>query len=126
MAASPVEEAVVRQRIALLLLGIAALTPVSRVESGPVLCPVRRVTGRPCPGCGGTRSLVRMMHGDLRGASRAHPVAPALGLLLLGWASTGARSAGSALDPRRWPARPLLVLAVLWVAWAARRALVAR
>lgn len=113
-----------RQRVSLLLLATAALVPPARLDHGPVLCPVRRATGRPCPGCGGTRSLVRLVHGDLRGAARAHPLGPALGLLLVAWAVTGRRSAGTALDPREWRARPAVAapLGLLWAGWAVRRA----
>ena len=89
-----------------------------------MLCPVRRASGRPCPGCGGTRSLVRLVHGDLPGAAAAHPLGPPIGLLLLAWSLTGARSAGTVLDPRQWRARPAVVVAlgVLWAGWALRRA----
>ena len=117
------DQAVLRQRISLLLLTIAALTPVSQVERGPVLCPVRRASGRPCPGCGGTRSLVHLLHGDLRGAAAAHPLGPALGLLLLAWAAGGRRTAGTPLDPRRWRMHPGVVVGLaLWAVWALRRA----
>lgn len=119
-----VEEAVTRQRISLLILALAAAVPPSRVDSGPVVCPVRRVTGRRCPGCGATRSLVRLVHGDPRGAAGAHPLGPALGMLLLAWAVTGRRSAGTPLDPRRWGSRPVLLAAAgaCWAVWALRRA----
>jgi hypothetical protein len=124
VASSPIEEAVTRQRISLLLLGIAAVVPPSRVDSGPVVCPVRRVTGRRCPGCGATRSLVRLVHGDPRGSAAEHPLGPALGVLLLAWAVTGRRSAGTPLDPRRWESRPALLAAAgaCWAVWALRRA----
>ena len=87
-----------------------------------MLCPVRRATGRPCPGCGATRSLVRLVHGDLRGAAAAHPLGPPLGALLVTWALTGARCAGTPLDPQRWRGRPALLAVLLWAAWAVRRA----
>lgn len=118
------QEALVRQRISLLLLATAALTPVSRVESGPVLCPVRRTTGRPCPGCGGSRSLVRLLHGDLRGSVAAHPLGPGLGVLLVAWSIGGGRTAGTRLDPQRWRPRPAVAagLAAAWAVWALRRA----
>lgn len=123
MGPTAVQEAVTRQRIALLLLGLAVAVPPSRVDSGPVVCPVRRVTGRRCPGCGATRSLVRLAHGDPRGAAAAHPLGPALGVLLLAWAVTGRRSADTPLDPRRWGGRPVLLAAAgtCWAVWALRR-----
>ena len=117
------DDAVVRQRVSLLLLATAALVPVSRAESGPVLCPVRRATGRPCPGCGGSRSLVRLAHGDLRGSLAAHPLGPVLGALLLAWAAGGRRTTGTPVDPRRWRLRPAVVAGLLlWAGWAVHRA----
>ena len=116
------DDAVVRQRVSLLLLALAATTPVARVDTGPVVCPVRRATGRPCPGCGGTRSLVRLLHGDLRGSAAAHPLGPALGLLLVAWAAGGRRTTGTPIDPGRWRLTPPVVaLLVGWLAWAAWR-----
>lgn len=116
------DDAVVRQRVSL-LLALAALTPVARVDSGPVVCPVRRATGRPCPGCGGTRSLVHLLHGDLRGSAAAHPLGPALGLLLVAWAAGGRRTTGSPVDPSRWRlTRPVVALLAGRLAWAAWRA----
>jgi hypothetical protein len=43
----------------------APLLSPDTVASGPVLCPFRRLTGVPCPGCGMTRSFVAVAHGDL-------------------------------------------------------------
>lgn len=117
------DEAVVRQRVSLLLLALAAATPVACVEGGPVLCPARRATGRPCPGCGGTRSLVHLLHGDLRGSAAAHPLGPALGLLLVVWAAGGRRTTGTPVDPGRWRLSPPVIALLLgWLGWAAWRA----
>ena len=118
-----VDDAVTRQRVSLLLLGLAAAVPVARADTGPVLCPVRRVTGRPCPGCGLSRSLVRLVHGHLRAAAAAHPLGPPLGVLLAAWAVTGRRSADTPLDPARWTPRPAVVAAggVLLAVWTVRR-----
>lgn len=47
-------------------------------------CPLRALTGIPCPGCGTTHALLALGHGEVRAALWASPLA-ALGLLLL-WA----------------------------------------
>ncbi len=60
------------------------------------VCPTRLGFGVPCPGCGLTRASVAMMHFDLAGVLRYHPLAPILTplvawsfgkpiLLQLGW-----------------------------------------
>lgn len=106
----------------------AAVLPVSAVDSGPVLCPVRRLTGRPCPGCGLTRSLNRSAHGRLGSAVAAHPAGPAAAAVLGAWALTGPAHAETALDPRTWTTTrarraALALTALTWLAWACWRAL---
>ncbi len=50
----------------------AAFTEVS-AEEGQVLCPYRLATGGWCPGCGCTRALKAVMHGDVRGSLVLNP-----------------------------------------------------
>ncbi len=47
-------------------------------------CLVKIVLGVPCPGCGMTRAALRLLHGDVVGSLRYHPVAlpGAVGLAL--------------------------------------------
>ncbi len=44
---------------------------------GISICIVRNVTGVPCPGCGTTRSVMHVLHGDMQDALMSNP----LGLL---------------------------------------------
>ncbi len=37
-------------------------------------CIIRNTTGIPCPGCGMTRSYIHLLHGDVGGAYRMHPL----------------------------------------------------
>lgn len=39
-----------------------------------LLCPFRTLTGLTCPGCGSTRCLHRLLHGDLVGAFEFNPL----------------------------------------------------
>lgn len=61
-------------RLSLLALIIAAAIPRAWVESGPMLSPFRLTTGLPDPGCGMTRSMVALAHGDLTGSLYFHPL----------------------------------------------------
>lgn len=76
-------------RVAWLLtpLALAAL-PTRWLAAMPSVCVIRRVTGRPCPGCGMTRALSCLAHGDLRDAWRHNPrVAVVAPLLVCVWFS---------------------------------------
>lgn len=46
-------------------------------------CPLRSMTGLPCPTCGGTHAVTALARGDLGTAWTANPAVP-LGLALLG------------------------------------------
>lgn len=52
-------------------LGLLAAEPGSR---GPTVCPIALVTGVACPGCGMTRAMVALVHGDLGAAWSFHPL----------------------------------------------------
>jgi hypothetical protein len=54
-------------------LGAAFVFSPDHVEDGPVICPFRRLTGLPCPGCGLTRSWVYLAHGRWHDGFAAHP-----------------------------------------------------
>ena len=80
----------------------AVLLPDRATTDGPVLCLFRRVTGRPCPSCGLTRSWQAIGHGRIDEGLSAHPFG-ALTMLAAMWlASDG--SAARRLDriDRRW------------------------
>ena len=49
----------------------------------PTLCPLRAVTGVPCPSCGITRALAHLERGHWGEAVRCHPFVPAVFLLVL-------------------------------------------
>lgn len=61
------------------VLSVAYLAFALLPPSGYSFCPVYNITGHPCPGCGMTRALHLLMHGELLEAMRHH----ALSALLL-------------------------------------------
>jgi hypothetical protein len=92
-----------------------------------VLCPLRAVTGVPCPSCGLTRALAHLERGHWADAVRFHPFAPLVFLLVLALAlmlvfelATHRTIIGNPLQDRRdvW-----LVFAGLAVFQAARTVL---
>jgi hypothetical protein len=52
--------------------------------SSPFFCPVLKVTGVPCPGCGMTRSFVALARGDFEGAIAFHLFGPLVFTACLG------------------------------------------
>lgn len=60
-------------------LVLAALLPLGWLTSGPSFCPLKVAIGLPCPGCGMTRSVVALMHGDVGASVFYHP----LGVILV-------------------------------------------
>jgi hypothetical protein len=92
------------------------------------LCPLRRLTGIPCPFCGLTTGVVATTHGHVAGGLMANPVAPLLVLATLaGWLTWSLRRGrvGPAWSPpprlwawARWGVAP--VVAGMWVFELAR------
>jgi hypothetical protein len=74
-------------------------------------CPIHELTGLLCPGCGATRALAALLHGNLVAALRQNALfvclLPFAGLYLL-----------SALHGRNWPRLPAPLLASIFVAAA--------
>ncbi|OFQ23701.1 hypothetical protein HMPREF2955_06640 [Prevotella sp. HMSC073D09] len=77
----------------LYILGVAWLLLNVVWPTNVVVCPIRSVTGMPCPACGTTRGLVHLLHGEPWQAVVSNPnvllVAPAALVLTLslvvGW-----------------------------------------
>lgn len=57
------------------LLGAAAMLPLLPGHAGPP-CPLRTLTGVPCPLCGMTTSVEATVHGRLGAALLANPAGP--------------------------------------------------
>lgn len=106
------------RRLARLAVLAAIVVPPAVVEHGPVLCPIRRATGQPCPSCGLTRSWSAVAHGRLGDGFRMHPLGP------MAFVAAAALS----LAPTRWlerlppyPASALPAFASAWIGiWLGR------
>jgi len=72
-ATSPPERAA-RLRVALLVAGIWFFSAVP-VVLGISSCPVAQFLHAPCPGCGMTRALALLFHGDVGASLAMHPLA---------------------------------------------------
>ncbi len=105
--------------VALALLLLVPFVPA--LATGLPPCFFRRLTGVPCPTCGGTRAALALAHGDLAGALAANPlVTLGLAVLLVGGLLDGALAlfGGGVRIPSRlsgWlRAAFILVLAANW------------
>ena len=54
----------------------AILAPARLLHGGPTVCPFRRLTGRPCPACGLSRSWNAAARLDLAASLAFHPLGP--------------------------------------------------
>jgi len=101
----------------------------SGFENGPVICPVRLLTGYPCPGCGGTRSMGAISIGQFDQAWSLNPLAFVVCIVAILWAlqiaaiNDLARKASAIF--RRFPlalqVTPLMALyGIAWIAAIAR------
>ncbi len=70
--------------------------------SATFVCPLWAATGLYCPGCGGTRAVYDLAHGDVVGAMSMHPLftlsVPLLGVLWVRWVLRG-----QGVSLKEWP-----------------------
>lgn len=89
--------------------GLSGLTAILLAVTYPiwgnglqVLCPLRELTGIPCPTCFGTRATLALIAGDWRAALRWNPLVAAGGVALLAYVPWSLATAAFS-----WP-RPLI------------------
>ena len=119
------------------------LTPVFRVlalvvlvasfilvpgRTGPDLCPLHRATGLPCPGCGVTRGLMSLSHGEWSEALGANPwvlvvwpVLAAMALSLMMPARSLASFEAFIARHEPWPSKLVRVLLVAFFGFGLAR-----
>jgi hypothetical protein len=86
----------------LALVPVAVAWPRLHAATGlTLICPLRAVTGVPCPFCGGTTAAVALAAGDLGGALAANPLVPVLALAMLVMTVVMAARLGGRLAPSR-------------------------
>ena len=111
----------------LLILVVAAALPLpvrrgntSSLLGLPTLCPLRALTGVPCPGCGITRALCLCAHGHVWEAITVyHPVVPLVVIALVGAATYGLRF-GKPIPERIAAPFAYVTIAFLLAVWVAR------
>jgi hypothetical protein len=109
-----------RRTVARLLLAGAAALPAAPLRDAPVLCPFRRVTGRPCPACGLTRSWQAAAHGRARESVAHHPLGLAVMGVTVWWAVDPTAEDRVATVDRRVLALALGLWLATWL-WRLRR-----
>jgi hypothetical protein len=122
---SPPARASVAAAAGALLLAPTLIRPRA---NGPVLCPLRRMTGVWCPTCGLTRAMGWLVHGNIDQALQYHPVAPVLLIECVIAAAVWGSLRRARRDGTRWPARWVSIgrglivanAALLLVVWAIR------
>jgi len=102
-------------RVAAMAVAAVGAAWIHRVSDPGVLCPLRRLTGIPCPLCGGTTVFIELGSGRPVGALLANPAALA-GAVGLALAPLGLGRRWWALAPgtRAWVLGTALVGSELW------------
>ena len=96
-------------------IAVAAIDPAERTVFPP--CPFRTVTGLWCPGCGMTRALHQLLHGDVVGAVHLNALAvPTVVLAVVAWSAWLLGALGRRPAWLERVARPPLLAVVLAIA----------
>jgi len=118
-----IPQPIARAALAIFLVATAGnaahlFDPLRLLRALPELCPIHRLLGVDCPGCGMGRALAHLTKGELGTAVTLHPFAPVLLLLALGYA-LAPRDAIVAIERDRLlgSAVPALLIAAILTWW---------
>lgn len=102
-------------RVGAMAVVAVVVAVVHRAHNPGILCPVRAITGVPCPLCGGTTVFMELGSANPAGAVQANPFALA-GAIGLAAAPLGAGRRWWAMSPRTraWIIGVALALSWLW------------
>ena len=81
------------------------------------VCPFLAMTGLQCPGCGSTRAMYSLLHGDVPGAVRMNPLVLVMYPVVIGYGASllaDYRSHPRAARALSWTAFALLMAGVLY------------
>lgn len=104
--------------IASVPFAVGAALPLSMTDGGgTVLCPLRAMTGVPCPFCGATRAFVAFTHGEpwmqFNGYWVIVGLAIVIGALVIAAVGAATRGRYPRLRARAAPLRPAVMLGLL-------------
>ena len=78
-------------RFLLLFFSVISISFASRIfdgfKSGPIVCPIRLLTGIPCPACGTTRSIGALCEGKFAESWSLNPFGIIIATAVLLWAA---------------------------------------
>ncbi len=86
-------------------VGLLALSPAApQLTQGLPACPLKSLSGLPCPACGSTRAALALVRGEVKEALVVNPLATVawLGLVVVGLVAGVAALVGRPLREPRW------------------------
>lgn len=104
------------------VVAVAGVAAARAVDLPLPPCPLRSITGLPCPGCGAGRCVTALLDGDLAAALSANALVPVAMVLLL-WSSLtalAARSGRRLWDPLRAHGAGIVVAVTVAAYWILR------